>query len=65
MSVEWQLNGFLISNTEQGILNKKNIKRMLELEGRLIDFAIRRSEVALPNTELGNYFKGQMGSSIV
>ena len=40
---------------------KKNTKKF-DLEERLIDFAIRISEVAesLPNAALGKYIKGQM-----
>ncbi|MCK4662257.1 MAG: four helix bundle protein [Bacteroidales bacterium] len=42
--------------------NEKKNKRKFDLEDRLIDFAIRISEVAesLPNTALGKYIKGQM-----
>ena len=45
-------------NTEE----KRKNKRKFDLEDRLIDFAIRISEVAesLPNTALGKYIKGQM-----
>ena len=45
-------------NTEVKIKNK----RKFDLEDRLIDFAIRISEVAeaLPNTALGKYIKAQM-----
>ncbi|MCD4794946.1 MAG: four helix bundle protein [Bacteroidales bacterium] len=44
-------------NTEQN-----TDKRNFDLEDRLINFAIRISEVvdALPNTALGKYLKGQM-----
>ena len=40
---------------------KKN-PRKFDLEDRLIDFAIRISEIgeSLPNTDLGKYIKGQM-----
>jgi len=39
--------------------------RKFDLEDRLIDFAIRISEIAesQPNTALGNYIKGQMTRS--
>ncbi len=42
--------------------NEKKNTRKFDLEDRLIDFAIRISEVAesLPNTALGKYIKGQM-----
>ena len=50
-------------NIEQGMMNneKKNTRKF-DLEDRLIDFAIRISEVAesLPNTALGKYIKGQI-----
>ena len=50
-------------NIEQGMMNneKKNTRKF-DLEDRLIDFAIRISEVAesLLNTALGKYIKGQM-----
>ena len=53
-----------ISNIEQGIMNTEqhNDKRIFDLEDRLIQFAIRISEVvdALPSTALGKYLKGQM-----
>ena len=42
--------------------NEKKNTRKFDLENRLIDFAIRISEVAesLPSTALGKYIKGQM-----
>lgn len=42
--------------------NEKKTARKFDLEDRLIDSAIRISEVAesLPNTALGKYIKGQM-----
>ncbi len=45
-------------NIEDTIKNKKKF----DLEDRLIDFAIRISELAeaIPNTALGKYLKGQM-----
>jgi len=56
---------YVISNIEQGIMNTEKTpsnKRKFDLEDRLIDFAIRISEVAdaLPNTPLGKYIKGQI-----
>ncbi len=53
---------FLISNIEQEIMKNEVKNKKFDLEDRLIDFAIRISEVAdaLPNTTLGKYIKGQI-----